>query len=218
MIGKLAAHRLVKSTMANLVPPIILASGSSARRQMLEDAGVSFKVDPANIDEDAIRQSVALSNPIADPAYVAGELARAKALDVSQRHPGALVIGSDQILNLGTEILTKSADVTAARATLSKLRGQTHALHSAVVLAFNGEIVWADVDTARLTMRAFSDEFLNHYLASEGAELFSAVGAFKLEGRGLQLFEVIEGDFFTILGMPLLSLLGALRRHRALRS
>ena len=216
MIGKPALRRLVKSTMADVLLPIVLASASSARRQMLEDAGVAFKIDPARIDEGAIRRAIALSNPAAEPRFVASELAQAKALGVSQRYPDALVIGSDQILNLGTEILTKSANEAAARATLTRLRGRTHELHSAVALARNGDILWADADSARLTMRSFSDEFLESYLAAEGADLFEAVGAFKLEGRGLQLFETIKGDYFTILGMPLLSLLGELRQHNAL--
>ena len=185
---------------------------------MLEQAGVAFKIEPARIDEAAVRDQLLRRDPAAEPAAIAAGLAEAKALDVSARNPGALVIGSDQILNLGPEILTKSADIKEARATLLRLRGQTHLLHSAVSIAIDGTVVWGTVDTAHLTMRRFSDAFLDHYLSVEGADLIEAVGAFKLEGRGLQLFERIAGDYFTILGMPLLPLLAELRARGAVAS
>jgi septum formation protein len=196
--------------------PLILASASAARREMLARAGVAFNVEPAQIDERAVQAVLTGGNGDVEPADIAELLAEAKARDVSARHPGALVIGSDQVLSLGTALLTKSPDLVAVKATLKRLRGRTHELHAGVALARDGELLWSTVDTATLTMRKFSDAFLADYVAAEGVDLCGAVGAFKLEGRGLQLFERIDGDYFTILGMPLLPLLAALRTHDAL--
>ncbi len=187
--------------------PFILASGSSARRQMLEVAGVAFTVQPADVDEDAIRATLG----DADPMHVARVLARAKAEEVSRRHPGALVIGSDQVLALGRTIYTKSASLVEARAALRSLAGRRHHLHSAVALAIDGAHVWDHLDTAALHMRDVSDAFLDGYLARAGERVCASVGAYELEGLGIQLFESIEGDYFTILGMPLLPLLVELR-------
>lgn len=186
---------------------LVLASGSSARRQMLEAAGVAFEVRPTDVDEDAIRTELG----DASPEHVAAVLARAKAEAASRKAPDALVIGADQVLALGRTIFTKAPDIEAARAALRSLAGQRHHLHSAVSLAYAGREVWRHLDTAALAMRDFSDAFLDAYLARAGDRVCASVGAYELEGLGIQLFERIEGDYFTILGMPLLPLLGELR-------
>lgn len=192
-------------------PKLILASASAARRGMLERAGVAFEVKPAEIDERAVQDVLIGDDSEVEPADVAELLAEAKARDVSERNPGALVIGSDQVLEFEDEILSKPEDIAQARAALKLLRGSTHHLHAGVAIALDGEVAWSMVDSASLTMRQFSDKFLASYIAEEGDSLCSSVGAYKLEGRGLQLFERIDGDFFTILGMPLLPLLIELR-------
>jgi len=130
---------------------------------------------------------------------------------VSRRHRGALVIGGDQVLALGPELLTKARDEAAARATLGKLKGRVHELHSAVALAADGKVLWSHTGTARLKMRDFSDAFLDEYVTRAGERIRQSVGAYELEGLGVQLFEAIEGDYFTILGLPLLPLLAELR-------
>lgn len=185
---------------------------------MLEQAGVVFSIEPAQVDEGAIRDALLARHQPSSPVEIAQALARAKAEAVSKHHHQAIVIGSDQILNLGPVIMTKPGDLAGARETLCRLRGRTHQLHSAVSIAVDGEAVWSTVDNVNLTMRSFSDAFLDRYLELEGDGLFDCVGAFKIEGRGLQLFEKIEGDYFTILGMPLLPLLGELRARGALTS
>lgn len=190
---------------------IVLASASRARREMLAAAGIAFTVEPADVDEPAIRQTLAADQEAADPKHVAEILACAKAEDVSRRHDDALVIGADQVLALGTELLTKPKDAAAARTSLEKLRGRTHELHSAVAFAERGKEVWVHTATARLTMRAFSDAFLDEYLLRAGDRIGLSVGAYELEGLGVQLFERIEGDYFTILGLPLLPVLAELR-------
>lgn len=188
---------------------IILASGSSARRKMLEAAGVAFRVVPAEVDEAAKRAGLGRVRP----KEVAFQLARAKAEEVSRRAPEAFVIGADQVLALGPVIYTKAPDVTAARATLRSLAGKTHRLISAVSLARGGQELWHHADTASLKMRNFSDAFLDNYVARAGPSLCASVGAYELEGLGIQLFDRIEGDYFTILGMPLMPLLAELRRR-----
>jgi nucleoside triphosphate pyrophosphatase len=192
---------------------IILASTSRARREMLAAAGVAFTVEAADVDEPAIRKTLLAAKSAATPPQIADALARAKAEDVSQRHKGSLVIGGDQVLALGTELLTKAKDEAAARATLKKLRGLTHELHSAVALAVDGRVLWTHTGTARLKMRDFSDAFLDEYLTRAGDRIGQSVGAYELEGLGVQLFDKIEGDYFTILGLPLLPLLAELRAH-----
>ena len=196
---------------------LILASGSGARRQMMEAAGLVFEVVPADVDEVAIRDTLRAGNSGIEPADVAEVLARAKAEMVSAAHPDALVIGADQVLALGDQIFEKPADLDAARDSLLVLRGKTHQLHSAVVLAENGETVWSASDVAHMGVRAFTPEFLGAYLATAGEKICSSVGAYQLEGLGVQLFEKIEGDYFTILGMPLLPLLGELRARGVVR-
>jgi septum formation protein len=192
---------------------IILASTSRARREMLAAAGVAFTVEAADVDEPAIRKTLLAAKSAATPPQIADALARAKAEDVSQRHKGSLVIGGDQVLALGTELLTKARDEAAARATLKKLRGMTHELHSAVALAVDGRVLWTHTGTARLKMRDFSDAFLEEYLTRAGDRIGQSVGAYELEGLGVQLFDKIEGDYFTVLGLPLLPLLAELRAH-----
>jgi septum formation protein len=190
---------------------IILASTSRARREMLAAAGVPFTVEAADVDEPAIRKKLLAGKPPATPQQIAEALARAKAEDVSRRHKGSLVIGGDQVLALGNELLTKARDEAAARATLGKLKGKTHELHSAVALAADGKVLWAHTGTARLKMRDFSDGFLDEYLTRAGDRIQQSVGAYELEGLGVQLFETIAGDYFTILGLPLMELLAELR-------
>jgi septum formation protein len=197
---------------------LVLASGSRSRRQMLEAAGLTFTVAPADLDERAVRETLSANDTTVEPADVAEVLARAKAETVSRAHPGAIVIGADQILALGDEIFEKPAGLDGARSHLAKLRGRTHQLHSAVVLAEAGEVVWAHIDTASLTMRAFSPAFLDDYLVRAGLAVCESVGAYQLEGLGVQLFERIEGDYFTILGLPLVPLLGELRLRKVVAS
>lgn len=196
---------------------LILASSSRVRRQLIENAGIiGLEVIPAEVDEGEIRASLLAESDCIEPDMVAGVLARAKAEAVSLTNPGALVIGADQVLALGARLFEKPADAATARDHLDRLRGRTHELHSAVVLAENGEAIWGTVETARLTMRRFSDEFLDAYLTQAGDAPLRSVGAYELEGPGIQLFERIEGDYFTILGLPLMSLLTKLRAREVL--
>lgn len=191
-------------------PPLILASASPYRRRMLENAGIAVSVVPADLDEASLKRRLAASK--AQPAAaVADALARAKAQDVSARHADAVVIGADQVLAVDDELLDKPGDPAAARAQLERLRGRTHRLISAVALAQGGEILWTHVGEAVLTMREFSPAFLDRYLADAGANLHRIVGAYEIEGLGIQLFERVEGDHFTIIGLQLLPLLTELR-------
>ena len=186
---------------------LILASGSAARRHMLEAAGVTFRVVPADVDEDALR--VGFGHVV--PEHLAQRLALAKAEEVSRRFPAALVIGGDQVLAVQSTIYTKPANLAAARMALRNLAGVTHDLLSAVCLAQGGKESWRHLGIAHLTMRDFSDAFLDDYLARAGERVCASVGAYELEGLGIQLFDAIDGDYFTILGMPLLPLLAELR-------
>ena len=197
---------------------LVLASGSRSRRQMLEAAGLTFTVAPADLDERAICETLSAGDTQVDPADVAEVLARAKAETMSRTYSDGLVIGADQVLALGDEIFEKPAGLDGARAHLTKLSGRTHQLHSAVVLAEAGEIAWAYVDTASLTMRALAPAFIDDYLSRAGAVVCELVGAYQLEGLGVQLFERIEGDYFTILGLPLLPLLAELRLRGVIAS
>ena len=190
---------------------LILASGSPYRRKMLEAAGLSFRNVPADVDEAALKRGLAAQAPKPIPAAIAGALAHAKAEFVSVRHPDDTVIGADQILALGDELLDKPGDLAAARVQLERLRGKTHRLISAVVVAEAGKVLWTHVDEAVLTMRPFSPEFLDRYLAEAGAGLCQIVGAYEIEGPGIQLFERVEGNHFTIIGLPLVPLLAELR-------
>lgn len=188
---------------------LVLASGSAARRSMLSGAGLTFEVMPADIDEAVI----AAESGFSEAADIAMLLAGEKARSVSLAAHDALVIGSDQVLALGRQKFSKAKTIEDARRTLSSLKGRTHELVSAVVLARGGDILWQHVDSAQLTMRDFSDAFLDDYLARAGDGVLGSVGCYEIEGRGVQFFEKIDGDFFTILGMPLLPLLAELRRE-----
>ena len=195
---------------------LILASASQTRRRPASAAGLAFRVVPADVDEDALRRDFGRLDDDLAPARMAVVLAAAKAVEVSRRHPRALVISGDQILALGREIATKPADLAAARDGLRRLSGRTHQLHSGVALALGGTTVWQHVETAGLTMRPLSDGFIDDYLAKAGERICACVGAYELEGLGIQLFQRIDGDYFTILGLPLLALLGELRRRGVL--
>lgn len=187
---------------------LVLASKSAARRAMLEGAGVTFSVHVADVDEDAVK---AVHDP-ADAAGLAVELARVKALAVSRHDPDAWVLGADQTLAFDGGLVSKARSLDEARARLSAMRGKPHALHSGAALARNGQIVWSGVDTALMQVRTFSDAFLDSYLDREGESLLSSVGSYKLEGMGSQLFDRIDGDYFTVLGLPLWPVLTELRR------
>ncbi len=195
---------------------LILASGSAARQRLLRAAGVEFAVEVANVDETAVLESLAAEK--ASPRDIADVLAELKALKVSGRHPQETVIGADQVLSLGLELFQKPGSVEGARQQLRRLRGGTHVLSSAVCVARGGSIVWRFVGQARLTMRDFSDAFLETYLEDAGADILGSVGAYHVEGRGIQLFSKIEGDTFTIAGLPLVPLLDFLRTHGMLKT
>jgi len=196
---------------------ILLASSSATRQRLLKSAGIEFKAISSCVDEAVVRETLAENGePTVEPGDLAEILARAKAEDVSARHPEAVVIGADQVLSCGGEIFTKPASFDAARDTLLALRGRSHQLHSAVVIAENGETQWAHVDVADLWMRDFSAAFLGRYLALVGDDALDSVGAYQIEGPGIQLFERIEGDFFSILGLPLLPLFRELRIRKVL--
>ena len=175
---------------------------------MLQDAGVPFSAQVADVDEDAVK---ATHDP-ADAAGLAVELARVKALAVSRHDPDAWVLGADQTLAFAGGLVSKAPSMEAARARLATMRGRDHELHSGAALARNGQVVWSGVDTATMRMREFSDAFLEAYLAAEGEALLGSVGSYRLEGMGSQLFEAVEGDYFTVLGLPLWPVLAELRR------
>ena len=187
---------------------LLLASASPFRRRMLEAAGVPFRVVPAEVDESALKRGLAGK---VGPEGLAAALAAAKAEAVSGKFPADLVIGADQVLALGEETFGKPHDLIAARAQLERLRGRTHRLLSAVALAQDGRVVWSKLDTASLTVRELSAAFLDEYVARCGERLLGIAGAYEIEGLGIQLFDRVEGDYFTIVGLPLLPLLAQLR-------
>jgi septum formation protein len=197
-------------------PSLVLASGSATRRTMLEAAGVAFRVTPADLDEAAIRDRMLAADAAVSHESIALALAVEKGKAVSETTPGALVIGADQVLSCDGRLFEKPASVAEARMQLLALRGKTHALHSAVALALGGTVLWNETATARLTMRAFSEAALDAYLARAGDAVTTSVGAYRIEGPAIQLFEAIDGDHATILGMPLLPLLAELRRREVL--
>ena len=190
-------------------PRLILASASASRRALLAAAGVVFDVQPAAVDEAAIRQEARQQGQSAEAAAL--RLADCKAATVSRREPHAIVIGADQILACAGTWHGKPADAAAAREQLVALRGRSHVLATAVVCHEGGSRVWHDAAAPRLAMRQFSDAFLDRYLAAEAGTITDTVGCYRLEGRGVQLFDKVEGDYHAILGLPLLSLLSFLR-------
>lgn len=194
---------------------LILASKSAARRAMLTGAGVPHEATSADVDEGALK--VGLLAGGADPAGVALALAKAKAEEASREHAG-LVLGSDQTLDLDDALIDKAGSLDEARTRLRSFRGKGHVLHSAAALAVGGETVWSAADSARMQVRDFSDAFLEAYLGAEGEAILSSVGCYRLEGLGAQLFARIEGDYFTVLGMPLWPVLAELRARGMLAS
>lgn len=188
--------------------PIILASASAVRLQLLQNAGLDVSVRPARIDEVAIRQAMAQED--AKPRDIADALAELKARKIAANQPGALVLGCDQVLAFRDKTLSKPESVAEAREQLTALGGQTHFLHSAVVLYHDARPIWRHIGTARLTMRTVSDSYLDGYLDRNWPAVAQSVGGYMLEGEGIRLFSEIEGDYFTILGLPLLPLLSYL--------
>jgi septum formation protein len=189
---------------------LILASASPSRRQLLASAGLSFDVAPAGIDEDEVKRSLGSR---ATPQELASTLAEMKALRVSAKHPEAMVIGADSTLACNGRMFDKPPTIDAARKQLQALRGQTHELFSSVVVARGGQRLWHWSERARLTMRPFNDAFIDIYLARAGTAVLASVGAYQLEGLGAHLFTRVDGDYFTILGLPLLPLLSFLAGH-----
>ena len=189
--------------------PLVLASKSPARRALLEAAGIPIEIRPADIDERAVEARAGKRDPVDVALLLAREKARAAAA-IGQ--PERVVLGADQTLALGERRFSKASDRAGARAQLAALRGQTHALHSAVAVVRDGTVIFEHADAAHLTMRAFSDRFLDSYLDAVGVAATASVGGYQLEGIGIQLFERVVGDHFTVLGLPLLPLLDWLRR------
>lgn len=189
---------------------LILASNSASRRALMTGAGLDFSTEAATIDERAIEAELTAKR--ASPPDIAMALARAKAVDVSRRNPDAHVIGSDQVLSLDGRLLHKPADMAEAGNHIRAMSGRTHHLNCGVAVARAGAAVWSDVSIARMTMRPISEPFLDKYLAMAGEGILGSVGAYHFEGPGIQLFEKIEGDYFTILGLPMLTLLAGLRQ------
>jgi septum formation protein len=187
---------------------IILASASAVRARLLKDAGVLFRVVSAGVDEAAAKPGLLAAG--AGPREIAVNLADAKAI-AAPSEPHDLVIGADQTLDLDGELMDKVASVAEARVRLERLSGRSHTLHSAVALARGGEVIWRAVASPVLTVRALSGAFLDHYLDRAGGDLLSSVGGYELESLGAQLFERIDGDYFAVLGLPLIELLSALR-------
>ena len=194
--------------------PVVLASGSASRAAILEGAGVAFETLRAGVDETAIKTELLAAG--AAPRHIAEQLAARKSQAASRMRPDSLVIGADQTLELDGELVDKATSLAEARARLAALRGRTHVLHAAVAAAEGGEVVWRSVESPALKARDFSDGFLEAYLARAGEKVLASVGCYFLEGEGAQLFERIEGDYFAVLGLPLLPVLAMLRDRGAL--
>ncbi len=195
--------------------PVTLASKSSARQTILRNAGIGFEAVVAGVDEEAAKAGLLAEG--ASPREVADALAELKAVKVSTKRPG-LVIGADQTLDFAGRMIDKVETLDQARALLLELRGQTHKLHSAVVVARDGRPIWRVVQSAKLSVRPFSDVWLDGYLQRRGQHILHCVGCYELESEGVQLFDAIDGDYFTILGLPLVGLLDFLRLHGALEA
>ncbi|WP_395647232.1 Maf family protein [Terricaulis sp.] len=194
---------------------LILASSSAARKHMLGAAGLSFEIDPPRVDEEAAKASLRAAGMT--PRNQADALAELKALSVSRARPG-FVIGADQMLALEGQTFDKPRDRDEARLHLQRLRGRAHELLTAAVVAKDGEVIWRHMETPRLRMRAFSEAFIDDYLDRVGEAALYSVGAYQLEGLGAQLFERVDGDYFAVLGLPLLPLLAFLREHGMARA
>lgn len=188
---------------------LILASQSPFRRMLMDNAGLAFETEAADLDERAIETALAAGNPT--PPEIAQALAIEKAVNVARRNPGALVIGSDQTLSLEGRVFHKPADMAEAKTHLQAMSGRTHSLNCGIALVRDGETLWSHISIAHLTMRPLSGNFIDRHLARVGPRVLASVGAYQLEGEGVQLFERIDGDYFTILGLPLLPLLAKLR-------
>ena len=188
---------------------LILASQSPFRRMLMENAGLAFRAEAAEIDERAVEAALTARNPT--PQEIAEALAIEKARDVAARNRDALVIGSDQTLSLEGRVFHKPADMAEAKSHLLAMSGRTHSLNCGIALVRNGETLWSHVSIAHLTVRPLSDAFVDRHLARVGTRILASVGAYQLEGEGVQLFERIDGDYFTILGLPMLPLLAKLR-------
>ena len=201
------------SDLWRLDEPLVLASKSAIRRQLLEAAGIPVVAEPARVDERALEAGMPEGT---DPGELAARLARAKALEASARHPRALCLGADQVLFLGAQVLHKAGSLEDARAKLSQLAGRSHALTSAFALARGGESLREGRETAVLTMRPLDPAQIDLYLGLAGSAVLSSVGGYQLETLGAHLFDRIEGDHTTILGLPLLPVLAALRQEGAL--
>lgn len=197
-------------------PRLVLASASPARAKLLREAGVVFEQRSAELDEASARAALEIEADMTQPGDIAEILAIAKAAQISESEPGALVIGADQVLALEGRMFAKPADFDAARDQLLELSGKTHTLHTAVCLCRDGHQVWSKVDTAALRMRKLAPTFIGRYLSMAGPEVLGCVGAYQLEGPGAQLFETVDGDYFTVLGLPLLPLLARLREMEVL--
>jgi septum formation protein len=194
--------------------PLVLASGSASRKALLSAAGVIFIADPADLDEDALMHE--LRDESAE--VVAQTLAEQKALHVSRRHAGRVVLGGDSVIDFEGEHLSKCATTIEARALLERFAGSTHLLVSAAALARDGALLWTHASPCRMTVRALTPQFLDDYFIQEGPGILSSVGCYHFEGRGAQLFDKVEGDYFSVLGLPLLAVLAALRKEGVLAS
>jgi septum formation protein len=193
---------------------LILASASSSRKNLLAAAGVHFTADPADLDEATLMAGL----KDAGAQIMAGSLAEQKALAVSRRHPGKLVLGGDSVIAFEGDYLSKCASLNQARALLARLSGKTHLLVSAAALARDGALLWTHASPCHMTMRDLSPKFLDDYLAEEGEAILSSVGCYHFEGRGAQLFAKVDGDYFSVLGLPLLAVLARLRMEGMLAS